>query len=38
MDKEWIRLMAEAKQLGLTIEDVRRFFEASKNKAKRFDR
>ncbi len=32
IDKEWVRLLTEAKQLGVTIEEVRRFFEASKSK------
>lgn len=26
IDEEWIKLIAEAKQLGLTIEEVRNFF------------
>ncbi len=34
IDREWLRLIIEAKQLGLSIDDVRRFFEESNKKGK----
>ncbi|WP_366162621.1 anti-repressor SinI family protein [Bacillus infantis] len=34
LDKEWIELVASAKQLGLTIEDIRKFI-LSEQKEKR---
>ncbi|WP_413377744.1 anti-repressor SinI family protein [Alkalihalobacillus sp. 1P02AB] len=32
VDLEWVQLMKTAKQLGLSIEDIQRFFKTSKKK------